>query len=89
MVNVIIANGKWMICIKEQGEMVHVKRCPYGKRGKPSTEFYKNDKPQIYCLGWVDKKTDDPLLICRECDDWVHGNRCEQDFNERKTDETD
>jgi hypothetical protein len=38
-------------------------------------------------LGWVDKRTDDPLLICRECDDWVHGNRCEQDFNERRTDE--
>ena len=26
--------------------MVHVKKCPYGKRSTPITEFYKDGKPQ-------------------------------------------
>ena len=50
--------------------MVHVKNCPTGKRGKPSTEFFKDGKPQIYCTGWVDRQTDEPMRECTECPDY-------------------
>ncbi len=64
--------------------MVHVKKCPHGKRGKPTTEFYKmvngEKKPQIYCMGWIDCMTDEPLEICRNCKDWVSSEQCSYDF---------
>lgn len=44
--------------------MVHVKKCPLGKRGRPSTEFWKDGKPQIYCRGWIDKMT--KVFLSRE-----------------------
>lgn len=63
--------------------MVHVKKCPLGKRGRPSTEFYKDGKPQVYCHGYIDKMTDDPLKECKACADYVDkaqsdlvGSRC-------------
>ena len=61
--------------------MVHVRKCPceYG-RGNPTTEFYRNGKPMIYCMGWIDKMTDDPLPICKNCKDWYMGEQCEEDF---------
>lgn len=61
--------------------MVHVRKCPceYG-RGKPTTEFYHNGKPQIYCYGWEDKMTDEPLECCRNCKDFVSGEQFELDF---------
>lgn len=64
--------------------MVHVKKCPFMKRGKPSTEFYINDKPQIYCMGWIDKMTDEPLSICKNCKDWNRGEQIEIDFRQAK-----
>ena len=60
--------------------MVHVKKCPYGKRGYPSTEFYIDGKPQIYCYGWVDAMTDEPLDVCSNCADFVYGEQCDKDF---------
>jgi len=60
--------------------MVHVKKCPYGKRGNPETCFYLDGKPQIYCMGWVDMSTDEPLDICKKCADWYMGEQCEEDF---------
>lgn len=63
--------------------MVHVKKCPCENgRGKPSTEFFDNGKPQIYCmgLGWVDDYNDEPLECCKNCADWVNGEQCEKDF---------
>ena len=53
--------------------MVHVRKCPceHG-RGKATTEFYKDGKPQIYCYGWIDLRTDEPLEICRDCADFVY-----------------
>lgn len=64
--------------------MVHVKKCPHKEgRGKPVTDFYKNGKPQIYCYGWMDKMTDEPLEICQNCKDWVYGEQCEIDFAEK------
>lgn len=52
--------------------MVHVRKCPLKRRGKPTTEFYKDGKPQIYCYGWIDKMTDEPLKECRECLDYAY-----------------
>lgn len=61
--------------------MVHVTRCPYEKgRGKPTTQFYINGKPQIYCYGWMDCMTDEWLEICKQCKDWVYGEQCEKDY---------
>ena len=54
--------------------MVHVRKCPYGERGKASTEFYFRGKPQIYCLGWQ-TPDGDPLEICMNCKDWVFGEQ--------------
>lgn len=65
--------------------MVHVRKCPYDSgRSKPTTEFYIDGKPQIYCYGWIDMKTDEPIEICKNCEDWVLSNRCELDFEEAK-----
>lgn len=59
--------------------MVHVKKCPceYG-RGKPSTEFYIDGKPQIYCYGWTldsDGDIDAAPECCKNCLDWAHGEQ--------------
>lgn len=64
--------------------MVHVRKCSLGRRGKSTTEFYKGDKPQIYCRGWVDLHNDEPLPECKACADWVHGEQCEKDYEEWK-----
>lgn len=52
--------------------MVHVKVCPFGKRGQQSTEFYKGDVPQIYCNGWWDNMTDKLIDVCKNCADHVY-----------------
>lgn len=63
--------------------MVHVKKCPCKNgRGRPTTEFYKDGKPQIYCYGWIDLYNDEPLDVCKNCKDWVHGEQCEYDCRE-------
>lgn len=63
--------------------MVHVINCPckYG-RGRPTTEFYKDGKPQIYCYGVIDSFRDDYCECCKNCKDWVDGEQCELDFEE-------
>lgn len=64
--------------------MVHVKKCPCENgRSKPTTEFYDNGKPQIYCRGWIDCYNDEPLDCCKNCADWAYGEQCEKDFDER------
>ena len=65
--------------------MIHIKKCPceYG-RGRPTTEFYKNGRPQVYCYGWIDKRNDEPLDCCKSCLDWVHGEQCQVDFEKVK-----
>lgn len=65
--------------------MVHVRKCPCKNgRGKPTTEFYIDGKPQIYCMGWIDLHYDEPLECCKNCKDWVNGEQCELDFEYRK-----
>lgn len=46
-------------------------KCALGKRGRPSHEWNDGDKNRIYCLGWVDPMTDDPLPECLACPDFV------------------
>ena len=58
--------------------MTHVESCPYCHRSKAETDFYKDWKPQIYCLGWIDPMTDEPLEVCQNCNDWLGD---EQNFN--------
>ena len=60
--------------------MVHVNKCPYGHRGRPTTEFHVDGKPMIYCMGWIDMETDEALPICKNCKDWYMGEQCEKDF---------
>ncbi len=60
--------------------MVHVRKCPLGKRGRPTTEFHIDGKPQIYCYGWEDKMNDEPLEECLNCADFVRGEQCELDY---------
>lgn len=60
--------------------MVHVKKCPLGKRGEPSKEFMKDGKPQVYCMGWNDSSTDEPLPQCRACLDFVGNDQIEEDI---------
>lgn len=65
--------------------MVHVKKCPLKiGRGRPTTEFYKDGKPQIYCFGWIDKRYDEYLDECLRCPDFVWGEQCEKDFIEAR-----
>lgn len=66
--------------------MVHVKKCPLGRgrRSRPTTEFYINGKPQIYCMGWINMMTDDPLENCKNCKDFVHGEQLEIDWEQAK-----
>lgn len=41
------------------------------RRGKPTIEFYKDEKPQYYCYGYIDSETDEPLDECKQCPDFV------------------
>lgn len=65
--------------------MVHVAKCPYSEgRGLPTTEFHIDGKPQIYCRGWEDKRTDEPIEVCKNCKDFVYGSQIEKDYEEAK-----
>ena len=46
-------------------------KCPLVKRGKPTNEWFDGVKYRIYCMGWVDRMTDDPLPECLACPDHV------------------
>ena len=71
---------------KVGNDMVHVKKCPceYG-RGKPSTEFYIDGKPQIYCYGWTLGDITDAPECCKNCLDWVYGEQPTIDFEKVRT----
>ena len=66
--------------IRSEGEKTNGKvQQEKGKRGEPTTEFMKDGKPQVYCRGWIDSMTDEPLDECRKCLDWVNGKQCDMD----------
>ncbi len=52
------------------------------QKGKPSIEFYKDNKPQYYCMGYKDLRTEMPYEECTECKRWYLGEQCEKDFEE-------
>lgn len=56
---------------KRGGLTMATVKCALGKRGRPSHEWNDGKKDRIYCLGWVDPMTDDPLLECLACPDFV------------------
>ena len=70
---------------------VHVRICPLvasgkvNKRGNPSTEFYRDGVPQIYCLGYFDSRNEEPLAECEVCLDFVHGLQCDIDYEVAET----
>lgn len=41
------------------------------RRGYSTVEWYKDGKAQVYCYGYIDKMTDEPLEICKHCTDFV------------------
>ena len=53
-------------------------KCSFGKRGRPSHEWNDGEKDHIYCLGWVDPMTDEPLSECLACPDFV--NKAQDDL---------
>ena len=54
------------------------------EKGKPTIEFYKNGKPQYYCMGYINLMTDEEYPECRECKRWCCGEQSEKDFEEAK-----
>jgi hypothetical protein len=63
------------------------KDCPLGltteQRGRGcTTEFYIDEKPQIYCYG---READDGTMReCVTCPNWALGEKCEEDFQKAK-----
>ena len=56
------------------------------KRGKPSIEWYKGEKPQYYCYGYIDKMTDELLPECKECRSHVDKAQDDLDAWNRRAD---
>ena len=54
------------------------------QKGRPSIEFYKNGKPQYYCMGYENKMTDEAYHECRECPRWALGEQTEKDYEDAK-----
>lgn len=40
--------------------------------GKSSVEFYKDGKPQYYCYGYIDRKTEELIQECKNCNRQVY-----------------
>ena len=43
------------------------KRPDIKDKGKSSIEFYKDGKPQYYCYGYIDQRTDELIEECKQC----------------------
>ena len=50
------------------------------RRGKPSIEWFKDEKPQYYCYGYIDKMTDELLSECKKCQN--HVDKAQDDLDE-------
>lgn len=46
-------------------------KCPRGKRGTPSHEWYDGKKSRIYCCGYIDLRTERYVEECQKCPDHV------------------
>ena len=60
------------------------------RRGKSTIEFYKDEKPQYYCYGYIDFSTDEPLEDCKLCKNLVdHAQEDLERYMEESRNETD
>lgn len=53
-------------------------KCALGRRGRPSHEWNDGKRDRIYCLGYIDRMTDDILPECRNCPD--HVDKAQEDL---------
>ena len=74
---------------REEQTMVHVKNCPIGKRGYPSTEDIIDGKEYIYCQGWAYSENDELLKECQTCADHVDKAQSDLDQILKGTDDED
>ena len=64
--------------------MANKKNCPIGKKTRPTCEWYKDGKPQYYCLGYIDLMNDLPLEECENCKKFVsHAQENLDEWNRR------
>lgn len=64
-------------------------KCAIGAKGNPSKEYVIDGKAYIYCMGWVDSSTEEPLEECKACPDHVSKaqKQYERRLLERRSDE--
>jgi len=63
-------------------------KCRLGKRGRPSHEWSDGTKDRIYCFGYQNRMTDEPLEECLHCPDHVSHAQDDLDkWNRRADDE--
>ena len=48
--------------------------------GRSSIEWYKDGKPQYYCYGYIDQRTDELIEECKQCPRQV--NKAQEDLDE-------
>jgi hypothetical protein len=52
--------------------------CALGRRSKTSHEWNDGEKDRIYCLGYLDRRTDELMPECEVCADNV--NKAQEDL---------
>lgn len=50
------------------------------KRGRETVEWHKDGFSQYYCHGWIDCSSEEPILECRNCRDFV--GRAQKDLED-------
>lgn len=55
-------------------------KCPLKKRGRASREWHDGKKYHIYCMGYIDKGSEELLPECKACAD--HVNKAGFDLDE-------
>ncbi len=54
-------------------------KCKLKKSGQPTHEWNDGEKDRIYCMGYIDLMTDDPLEECLSCPD--HVSKAQEDMD--------
>ena len=50
------------------------------RKGKASLEWFMGSRPMYYCMGYVDKMTDDLIPECESCS--RHVNKAQEDLDQ-------
>lgn len=53
--------------------------CEFG-HSTSTVEWYKDGIPQRYCIGWLDKMTDEIFECCRKCEIWNGSDKVDEDL---------